>query len=276
MTGQLRIEQQDNNAGGTRRDREVPPPTPWCFMHVPKTGGNTLAWTLTTLLPSLRIAPSPALGVWTHRGAEIGGYDLYAGHFDYDFVEEVGAGFRMTTLRHPVARMVSLYDFWRGFRDEEIEAITRQVPDNGPRFASAVGFDEFLRHPTPFVRGHVENGMTRQLLGRAYDALSSDRPATISVASRRLGSFDWIGVTERFGDSLAKLSGLVGVDIPTDTPRLNSSYDDAAGAASRRAIARTVPTRSDIDLILRTSAADMALYERFAGERFAGESFAGR
>ncbi len=237
-------------------------------MHVPKTAGNSVVWVLTTGLPGLTIAPSPAFGVWTHRAERIGGYDLYSGHFDFDFLEAVAPAFRLTVLRHPVARMVSLYDYWRGFGDEHIAAISRSVPDNGPRFAASVGFADFIRSPTPFVRSHVENGLTRQLLGRRYDALAADGGAMIALASRRLASFDWIGVTERFDASLQALAELLDLDIPVPMPRLNGSYAASPQGPARRPIRPTQPGRAETKLILEKNFGDLALYEAFATSGF--------
>jgi hypothetical protein len=230
------------------------------FMHLPKTGGNSVFHIIIKHFPALRVCPSPRLGVWSHRIDDPRSYDFYSGHFTYELFEHLGKdAIKLVVLRHPVARMVSLYDFWRGFRDLEIAEITREIPDNGPLFASTVGFDEFISSPTPFVRTHVENGLSRQLLGRDYDRLASKPEAMIEEAYRRLMTFNWIGITEHFVDSIRRLAKLLRFDLIYEIPRMNSSY---LASERRRPIERTVPTEQGIALVEFCNFADIELYNR--------------
>jgi hypothetical protein len=231
---------------------------PTGFMHVPKTGGNSVFHVITTNLPSLTICPSPRLGVWNYI-SDTPHYDLYAGHFDYDFFNHIGRNpVKLTMVRDPVARIISLYDFWRGFQTEDICEITKEIPDNGPRFASSVGFDAFVNEPTPFVRTHVENGMTRQLLGALYDELLCNPAEMINEAYQRLVTFDWIGITEDFNRSVQRLADLLGFQLASEIPRLNDSY----AGTGRRNITPTNPTGATVALIERRNSADVEIYQR--------------
>jgi Sulfotransferase family len=239
---------------------------PLGFMHLPKTGGISVRGVITSHLPSLRIAPSPKLGIWELTPDHIGRYDLYSGHFEYRFFDKIGNQvLKLTMLRHPLRRMVSLYDYWRGFTDGAISAITEEIPDNGPLFASSVDFYEFIRNPTPFVRTHVENGLTRQLLGKSYNASPSNYSAMVHEAKRRLCTFDWIGITERFDASIQELAKRVGFTLSFDIPRINSSYIVPPDGL-RRVVAPTRPTKTSIDLVRETNSIDIELYDRFSAK----------
>jgi hypothetical protein len=230
------------------------------FMSIPKTAGNSICKFITDHLPPLRICPSPRLGVWDYRYHDVPGYDLYFGHFDHDFFDQIGAGaLRLTMLRHPVSRMVSLYDFWRGFSSDEISAISAEIPDNGPLFASSVRLDAFVAAPTQFVKGYVENGMTRQLLGKSYKELLSSPSEMIDEAYRRLSAFDWVGITEHLDQSIASLADLLEFSPEVGIPKLNDSY-----AGRRISITRTRPTEQEIALVEHANFADIALYDRVA------------
>jgi hypothetical protein len=232
------------------------------FMHLPKTGGNSVYQVITRHVPSLRICPSPRLGVWDHQLDHPQNYDFYAGHFDYDFFDVIGRGaLKLTMVRHPVARMVSLYDYWRGFAAEQISDISKEVPDNGPLFASSVDFETFVGCPTPFVRTHTENGLTRQLLGRSYNELKPKPGEMIDKAHRLLSTFSWVGVTENFEKSIRPLSDLLGFKMSGEIPEMNSSYH----GLGRRQITRTRPTDRAISIIEHFNRADLALYNRVIG-----------
>jgi hypothetical protein len=231
------------------------------FMHLPKTGGNSLHHVITSHLPSLRVCPSPRLGVWDYQPVCSQSYDFYSGHFDFDLFGMIGAGaLRLTMIRHPVARAVSLYDYWRGFTAEETAAVTAEIPDNGPRFASSVDFGTFVSSPTPFVRTHTENGLTRQLLGSLYNELKSNLDWMIDEAQGRLSTFDWIGVTEYFNDSVRSLADLLEFKLNGEIPKLNNSYVRPSG----KKIVPTRPTEREISIVEYFNSADMALYHRVA------------
>jgi hypothetical protein len=228
-------------------------------MHIPKTGGNSVFKIIADHVPSLRICPSPRLGVWNYRYYDVHGYDIYSGHFDHEFLDQIGAGaLRLTMVRHPVARIVSMYDYWRGFSADEISAISAEIPDNGPLFASSVRFDAFVAAPTQFVKGQVENGMTRQLLGKTYKELLSNPNEMINEAYRRLSTFDWVGITEQLDQSIASLADLLEFNPEVGIPRLNDSY------ARGNSITRTRPTEQEIALVEHANFADIALYVRVA------------
>jgi Sulfotransferase family len=232
---------------------------PIFFMHIPKCAGKSVHALLTQKIDASHICPQPPYGVWTWRADEVRGYELYSGHFSVDFINEVNPnGTKLTTLRHPVDRVISTYDFWRSYRWDYIR--TALPPINGPAIAKASSLSVFLATDSEFVRRHIHNAAARQLLGSKFEAIWPDKDALILEAREVLRGFDWVGVTEAFEQSLRSLSKFLGLRAPRSEPREGLTYDVRTDS-DRERVDKSQPTVQERGRILDDNQVDLALYE---------------
>ncbi len=234
---------------------------PVFFLHVPKSAGTSVLTILRSSFAENEICPQPPDGAWTVQWAtSVGGYQLYSGHFDAGFLEAIGTeGTKLTMLRHPVARIISIYDFWRSYRWEHIRAT---LPDeNGPAIAKQSNLSEFLATTSNFVRPNIYNATARQLLGaQRFEALWPDEDELIAEATRALATYTWVGVTESFDQSIAALCDLLERAAPTSLPVENPTYVKSASNPSLEPVEKTEPTERERRSILEGNRIDMALY----------------
>src|ERR1700730_11586263 len=89
------------------------------FFHNPKAGGTSLIRLLASRFPPEKHCPLIENTKVEHDGlsgdyGRFRGYDLYAGHYGRDIFSAVNDGHAWTTnFRHPVTRLISLYNFFR-------------------------------------------------------------------------------------------------------------------------------------------------------------------
>lgn len=245
------------------------------FMHVPKCGGTTLHQLLDDgadysrlLLPvikdpqlqhvfrELRASaedPATAIRDW------LNGYDRFHGHTNITGILD-DSWFTFTFLREPADRLVSLFNHWQAFTDEEIEGAERRNPDSKPvqdlkRRARRSTLGEFLADEAEDASGtiawHFNNGMTNVL---ALDSPLVDRPAVAALglderrrlALDHLARMGMVGVLERMDESLAVLYDRTGLYPRRDPGRKNArnySRDAALAGADARVDAMTQQDR---------------------------------
>ncbi len=232
------------------------------FMHVSKTAGVSVSSFLSSFFRTDEICPTPLDGVWAHSPSDVAQYRLFLGHFCHDFIDGFqGAKIRLIMVRDPHARLVSLYDFWRSYSWDFVRTALPPLPMNGPAVAKSCGFGKFLTSDNPFVKQHVCNPVARQLLGAQFNHVAMNERNAIDLSIRRLESFDWVGISERFGASVRKLSELLGCSAPPTDIRLNATYDVDALGPNRELVARTEPSSEEADLMREVSRFDRAIYQ---------------
>lgn len=231
---------------------------PIFFMHVPKCGGSSLATLLRRQFRPHDICPVPADGEWPTAVSANRSYALYCGHFSMDFLERWnGCGTKLLMLRQPLARVVSLYDYWRSYRWEYIR---ENLPaHNGPVLAKSLAFSDFLRHPQ--VAPNIYDAAAAQLLGRRAHLITEDPSAATREAITALQRFDWIGMAEDFADSVARLAVQLGMPLPDVMPRENASGPGTPSLPQFEPVTRTEPTENDRRRILEGNRIDIAVYE---------------
>lgn len=174
---------------------------PLIFLHLPKTAGTTFDAVLSRqfrpeqihMLRSERwletLAAFPSLPLAQREAIR-----LLKGHQPFGLHVHLAPGARyLTVLRDPVARVVSHYRY----------VVATRHPRFYPRI-EAEGLDlhgYVTRHPS----GELENGQTRWLSGRLDDAPLDE--TDLARARRHLAEhFAWVGVAERFDESLVELA----------------------------------------------------------------------
>ena len=225
------------------------------FVHIDKTGGLSIIEVLRKYFEPNQICAHAPNDAWL-RG-DLSGYKLYAGHFTYDFFTGQG-GTKLIMMRHPVARIVSLYDFYRSHRPEYLATVQPRLP--GPALARSGNLTNFLQTTDPDVIEPSSNTVAHRLLGHRYYELMPDEDAVLAESIRQLRDFAWIGISELFEPSIQVLCDTFGWAVPETMPKENSTYDNDSSNPYLERVEKTVPTENDRDLILQRNRIDLALY----------------
>lgn len=247
------------NAHNGQRNDYVEPPhalTPqdtMLFLHIPKTAGTSLQLPLelkfvhTTIYAPYWIPSRAAL-----KPGSLAEYRLLRGHFYYDqAIKLLGkVPIVATMLRDPVERVLSFYSF------------TKQP---GYRFRHEALKGDLLSYLlNPDICPHVTNLQTKMLavqyprvspddpvpLNREYVRLSVDA-ASLERAKHLLETCAFVGLTERFRDSLALFAYTFGWQPDQEEMRENKTL-----VRTRRADL----TQEELDTILALNEYDMQLY----------------
>lgn len=242
-----------------RGPSQIPQTAKVFFLTVPKCAGTSVAAYITSLFRNEEVCPAPWAGIWTHRAEDVDCYRLFQGHFDHDFIDGFqGPKIKLTILREPCNRLVSLYDFWRSYSWDYIRTELPPPPVNGPAVAKSSGFSDFLKTTNPFARDHIYNKAARQILGAEFEELAHNQDTIIERCIRRLETFDWVGITEEFQRSIRDLSILLGTPEPPVEIRSNRTY--YADARGTERVARTEPSAEQIALMQELTHCDIAIY----------------
>ena len=138
------------------------------LLHNPKAGGTALRRIVESHFAAEKRCPLIENNKVEHDGlsgdyVRFRGYDLYAGHYGRDIFSAVDDGHVcMTNFRHPVARLISLYNYFR-YTVELSEAELQTDNFYAVRFAKSVSFETFVSTDDPRVDVYVRNCHFRQL-----------------------------------------------------------------------------------------------------------------
>jgi hypothetical protein len=230
-------------------------PLPMFFVHIDKSGGLSVIAVLRKHFEQSEICAHPPNDAWQAR--DLTGYRLYAGHFTYDFFGGLG-GTKLIMMRHPVARIVSLYDFYRAHRPEYLATVQPRLP--GPGVARSGNLAHFLHTNDPDVIEPSSNTVAHRLLGRRYYELMPDEDAVLAESIHQLRDFAWVGITDQFEQSIQLLCDTFGWAVPEAMPKENSTYENHSNNPHLERVERTVPTENERELILQRNRIDLALF----------------
>jgi hypothetical protein len=230
-------------------------PSPMFFVHIDKAGGLSVIAVLRHHFETSEICSHAPNDAWLPRN--LPGYRLYAGHFTYDFYAGQG-GTKLIMLRHPVGRIVSLYDFYRSHRPEYLATVQPPLP--GPALARSGNLMHFLQTNDPNVIEPSSNTVAHRLLGQRYYELMPNEDDMLAESIRQLRDFAWIGITELFDPSIRLLCDTFGWKVPVAMPTENSTYEGYSVNPHLERVEKTVPTDKERELILQRNRVDLALY----------------
>ena len=231
---------------------------PVLFLHIPKTAGTSLLLALQNMFGDARVlrlhGADPELqatidGIVANRLDEI---SCLAGRIPVYFLEPHLDRFRpFTVLRHPVARVLSLYRFLRRASDADLAALDLQ---------RGFGFAEFIGSRNPEVFGQVNNGMCRMLCGdrRLSDPESAEfwrvdpDVALVEQALATLRRFDF-GLVEEMAATIELLRAR------WELPHALQEFVENTTAQDD-----TEADIASLQMVIRRNMLDLALYERAA------------
>ena len=245
----------------TEPAQDAPPDAaerPVLFLHIPKTAGTSLLLALQNLFGDARVlrlhGADPRLqqtidGIVASRLGELA---CLAGHVPLHYFAPHLDRFRpFTVLRHPIARVFSLYRFLRRAPDADLAAMG--LPRD-------FGFEAFIGSRNPEVFAQVNNAMCRMLCG---DARLSDATYTefwridpdVALVEQALANL------EKFDFGLVE-------DMAATCELLRTRWD-LPYALEEYAENTTAPDDSEenidrLHMVIRRNMLDLALYHRAA------------
>jgi hypothetical protein len=208
-----------------------------CFLHIGKTAGTSLQHALFESLSDAAIFHDSLLGFDKVTATELALSDLVIGHFNYQHVSKMRpAKFLMTFLREPIDRVISNYHFLR--TDSPLSSYS----EGALRAAQSLSFRDFLLCDDPDVRMVTENFQTKAI---AYDVRPDHLDAAVNsalleIAQQNLRTFDFVGISEYFDDSVRALSDMLRFELPSKQLNVNSGRPIAPPSADELEIARSL------------------------------------
>ncbi len=181
------------------------------FLHIPKTAGVTFGSILTRIYRPEEIATYrmkfPLDSYYASVYAKRKQLHLLRGHFTFGAHRFVVAPFvYLTFLRDPIDRVISLYYFYREWKD-------------GPLYKDVqkISLEEFV---TSGITRLADNGMVRQLSGvGSHVRYGSCTQETLQQAKENLERYFLVGLVQEFDRSIEIFSSLLGWQIPEYQPR---------------------------------------------------------
>lgn len=215
------------------------PDRPLLHVHLQKCGGTSIDTLLWQSFPPgqmcrLELNPDCLAGSPTALH-----YPCYSGHVSASFRDRLPAGaVAFTFLRDPVDRALSAYRYFRGYGPAKLKAVGAH-----PRLERCceMTLGEFLAAEPDVGRAYFGNLQT-WLLSRDEPPFSPPwRPLTehdLSAAKRALNEMAFVGLTERFAESIAVLCRRCDWPEPDAPPHENrTERGEGADAATRAALA---------------------------------------
>lgn len=214
------------------------------FLHIPKTAGTSLRSIVEEQFPKDQVAPFSYMhelaDVVKRDKNELMNYSLFAGHLGHTLISLLPQSPRVITMiREPVSRTISRFkNLMRNRVRKSVEHERFLDPEST--------IDDFLSFPP--TRRLITNFQVRNLaldfdltktyydddgqeiLPKQAKLLSYTRTGMsddelLAKAKQRLASFDFVGVTDRFAESMKLLLATFGWTTTMDVPHLNALPD---------------------------------------------------
>jgi hypothetical protein len=176
------------------------------FIHLEKTGGNTLRNYLEGKFPSDRVCPARFNELHLYTAAELGFFDFFAGHFDRSSIRLIPRdNIKIVSLfREPRSRLISLYRFFKSHTPNDEFADATFV-----RLANELTVEEFFERPEVRSTTNANNHYTVHF-GGSLALINDDRHVfskdglsrALEDAKRQISALASIGITERFDQSV--------------------------------------------------------------------------
>ena len=191
------------------------------FLHIPKTAGTSVVDSLASCFGE-RLSTNYIEGLDQQSQRDLADSDFISGHIFYDAAMRLPyiADYKLFAMfREPYARLASHLRYMDRYNQpeyslqfaalpEELQSITMKLSEVD--FKDAAQLSRFFSNLGSWGRSAFENCQTRFLACDPESTVRSplvDLPAdALLVALERLETFDMIGLTERFEETIARMA----------------------------------------------------------------------
>jgi len=243
-------------------------PTQVLFIHIPKTAGTTFTAVLDRQFEAEEICPAY---YWRELlqipRRELLGYSLIRGHFDYSVTELLRDVRVITMLRDPVARTLSHYRYMASLDHHPLREVYAALP-----LPDVLEDPELSRNMANLQTALIGRDsdleqMRRQLAQEAppiypWENRPGARSPSLARARERLSTVAFVGLQERFDDSLMLLADTFGWSPPEGVARLNATPEVEQGSPVSSEWIAAARQANPLDMELYEIAADL-FEERF-------------
>lgn len=226
------------------------------YMHIPKTGGVSFRRALEDSCQADQILHvTNADNFSVDEIPNLDCYRLIHGHLSYVQISQISGFIRIVSLRDPISRCLSTYNFWRDL-DPDDQSWPEEAREH-IRAAHNMSLEELIDHPNPSIRRKFCNYQTWLLSGESNECVLM-QDAHLENALKNLEKFDFIALNDQLDLSTCLLCLKFGLYSPEHTPRLNSSN---IHTQLTYALREKVKIRNSLDLQLLSAVSGKSLFE---------------
>lgn len=235
---------------------------PFFFFHIPKTAGSTLVDIMETYFSYREICPAYytyELGNFTPE--QLSEFMFFQGHIDYHVLCQYLSRKpqTITFLRNPVDHAISIFSHLKRKNDEE-------YIENEIQAVRQMDLEKFIFQPDRIINLNYANLQLRTLIANSeLDFLTTRNPFLtglpvaemptgqdlLDYGKKLLGEFLFVGLAERFEDSLFLLSYIFGVRPLEFIPYINVSHNKPARETIAPEIYKQIVWKSRLDFELK-------------------------
>lgn len=219
------------------------------FCHIPKTAGMTFRTIIEDQFACEDVCPATLNAQLAKLAPEdLQKYRLFRGHLGFSNLPGLLAGKRViniTVVREPIARVISHYDY------------IRRMPGD-PHYAAVkdMSLEEFAQRLTAGKLGkNIQTYHVAKTTKFNLDGLTI--PETLDLALNSLDDFGFVGLVERFQDSLFLLSYIFGWKPILNTRRENAAKVKKSAAEISESTLEVIRANSQLDAELYNHAREV-------------------
>lgn len=197
-------------------------------MHIPKTGGtsvNTFFQNHYSGRKSATHIENQVIQKPEKDWLKLRKYDFISGHLKISTLKRVvdaNQYFSVTLLRAPLKQLLShmTWIYRLGFPENQVQL--SQHPDYVKKFVERIhtlDIIEYLETMSPLERNYFDNCQTRYLLPFQGDVMLEEQHLDRAVIT--LMEFDFVGLVERFQETLHLISYMLNWPPPKESPKKN-------------------------------------------------------
>lgn len=232
------------------------------FVHIPKTGGTSFHKLLSDMFAPSEIHPERLNKFLEIDPEALKNFRLFSAHMDARSLSVLpDPKYKVTLLREPKERILSLYYFWKSHSWETIELNNL----HGPRIAKSLDLLSFLKKRDEAIPINIENAQARAVWGHLFlfgenEPFVADPQKLVHILEAA-DSFDLIGTLENIEVAVNKLYSDFGIDNVPKIPRLQVGDVTVSGHTNRETIERETITPQISDQLDLLTVYDRPLYE---------------